>query len=238
MLAKRVPGYPTPATSPPPQRAEPRAAAADPQVRADSRSQPSPGLQVTRPRRGLQPQQHRSIWDAVREKPSQQRREIAGREQAGSAILGDVLAPPPVKPADAPRGQLATRQRPGWMERRGADEEIVVDDAVIGLSKICPAGHMSPGVTAAGDRRKVRFLMVVSNPPDLAGYSPGSGFVMAGPIRTCLLVPAVTAATRPGTGQVIIRCVHSGYEHQVPGGITGKPRLPSHEGHVSFWLYL
>jgi transcriptional regulator with XRE-family HTH domain len=40
----------------------------------------APGPQVTRPLRGLEPQQHRSIWDAVREQRSQQRREIAGRE--------------------------------------------------------------------------------------------------------------------------------------------------------------
>jgi hypothetical protein len=55
---------------------------------------------------------------------------------------------------------------------------------------------MSPGVTGAGDRRRARFLIAVNNPPDLAGYSPGSGFVVAAAIRVWLLVPVVTAATR------------------------------------------
>jgi hypothetical protein len=56
---------------------------------------------------------------------------------------------------------------------------------------------MSPGVIAAGSRRRARFLIVVNNPPDLAGYSPGSGFAVADAIRTWLLVTAVTTVTRP-----------------------------------------
>ena len=33
--------------------------------------------------------------------------------------------------------------------------------------------------------------MVVNNPPDLAGYLPGSGLVVAGAMRTWLLVPPI-----------------------------------------------
>ena len=47
--------------------------------------------------------------------------------------------------------------------------------------------------------------MVVISPPDLAGYSPGSGLVAVGAIRTWLLVPAVTAATRPIAAGVVTR---------------------------------
>jgi hypothetical protein len=56
---------------------------------------------------------------------------------------------------------------------------------------------MSPGVIAAGAWRRARFLIVVNNPPDLAGYSPGSGVAGADAVRTWLLVSVVTAATRP-----------------------------------------